>query len=291
MREWRGIARLGVGLILPLCAACGGPEGRDAPLVAPISPIKAASVPNPVPTKTVAPTRKVTTAKPTTAAAPKPIASHAASPAPSAQRPTDLLATVKATMDAMTSYQAVITATDDAKDGHKQVRTTTMIRYRAPGTYRFDVQSSTNAMASGSKTVLVSGEPTLKARAGGVLGIAKMTLSVNDANVVTTNGWSPDRIVMKAVLDRVSDGSYTVSVAGTTSVGDTPVKVLKVASTANGLDSDIAYELIGFEDSHTMRYWACYGAAAAGGTNPMLYQMVVDQITANPSLADSIFSL
>lgn len=224
------------------------------------------------------------TAKPTVKASTSPQAKPA---------PTDdakaLATAMQQAMAALTSYDAVVTAVDVRQDGKASTKTTTQIRYQAPGSYRMDVQTSTMAMAAGSKTLLTIGSPNVQVKAGGILGIATLTLPLTDDRVASLNHWTPDHLYAHTVVDRAMAGNGTWVIAGTATVAGTAVTMLTYTTPANALDPRIATERFGLDADHHVRFWAAYGGPETQAADGMLYQFTVESLTVNPTLAGSLF--
>lgn len=251
----------------------------------------AVSLPTPSPSPLQMRQTKRAAAKPAATPSPKasaPAAKGGTKPARDNTKPaesaTALLARAKAATAALTSYQCVIQSVDVRKDGNDTMRTQTMIRYQAPHLYRFDVQESSTPLATGSATVLRHGDSTIKAKAGGLLGMMTLTLPLTDGRVASTNGWTPDKLLMHPVLARY-DAHYTVTTAGTSQVAGIPVTVLKLSHPANPLDPAIAYELLALDSEGLVRSWSCHSEQA------QLYQFTVQQLIPNPSLPEATFTL
>ena len=285
-------------------SACGAPAVSEmaAPAgpspVARVAPAATPDVPLPTPTPRVH--RTVATAAPPSAGV-KPVAGVATALAPAAAKPVKAppaapdaaaqLLQVQAAMAALTSYRMQVSGTDARKDGSLTTRTQVGITYQAPGDYRFDVQTSTIALAVGSHTIFHTGGSTVQAKAGGILGLVTLTLPLTDSKVVSANNWTYDKLLMHAVVDRAISGGGTVSAAGTATLGGDALTVLKVATPANALDPDIAYELIGYDAGHHVRLWACYAGAGIKAASGLLYQSAIEQFTANPAVPDGTFKL
>jgi hypothetical protein len=281
-----------------LLSACGG------------VPVTTAEAPCPAPSATPAPakSRPVLATKPTAAQSPKPTAaattarpatksspaaSPAARPAPKAAVLLDaaaMAADMQQAMAGMTAYDAVVTATDFRSDGKATTKTTTQIRYQAPGSYRMDVQTSTMPMAAGSKTLLTIGSPNVQVKAGGILGLATLTLPLKDERVASLNHWTPDNLLSHPVVRRAMASEGTWRVAGTATVAGTPVTILELTTPANALDPAIAYERFGIDSDHHLRLWACYGGPETKAADGLLYQFTVAHRTVNPSLPAGLFA-
>jgi hypothetical protein len=293
-------ACLGMGMLV----ACGADPGTSPAVpatgqAAALMPVVTAT---PTPKPTAKPTAKKTTqtktpaktapsSKPTASASTKPTEKASPTPAPKAADAMQALSDLKQTLDGQQTTQSWNTVTDNKKDGSKTVRTKSLTRTQAPGSYRLEVLDSTNSTKVGSKAVFTYGDRQVKVKPGGVLGIVTLTLPMSDEKALSLNGWQVNQFVVKGVLDRLTGGGYDAAVAGTTTVSGTELKVLKVTSAHNTLDADIAYELIGYDAEQNVRLWAVYGKPSLGLPQDLMYQLVTEKIEVNVNLAADTFKL
>jgi hypothetical protein len=280
--------RLLVSATTMLLSACGGvpATAAEAPCPAPSGiPAPAKSRPALATKPAPKPSAAATTGKPATKSSPGPHAKAAILPDAAA-----MAADMQQAMAAMTAYDAVVTATDFRSDGKATTKTTTQIRYQPPASYRMDVQTSTIPMAAGSKTLLTIGSPNVRVKAGGILGLATLTLPLKDERLASLNHWTPDNLLSHSVVSRALASNGTWRIAGTATVAGTPVTILALTTPANALDPAIAVERFGIDSDHHLRLWACYGGPKTKAADGLLYQFTVAQRTVNPSLPAGLFT-
>ncbi len=296
----RGLATV-LGLLLLSANGCGAEVPATATEICPPVPI-AAAAPTPKPATTAKPGSKPTakpTAKPATGTpTPKPGASASAKPAdpdpaPAADDPFELLNAVKEYSLGQPSMKATISSYEMKADKSKSNTATFNLQVQGDS-YRLDCIKHTKSNNVGSKTVLVYGQDSARVKPTGLLSLVTVTLKLTDANLISQNGITLDKILSHGVLERVTSGGYTAEVAGKTKIGNDPVTLIKLRpeSGDHPLTKDADYEYVGFDDNNMYRMWGLYGKAELGlPQNNLLYQITVDSAEAGAPVSPDVFKL
>lgn len=84
-------------------------------------------------------------------------------------------------------------------------------------------------------------------RPGGALKFITKELNMNDSNITTTNNYTPEKVDLFALNERMSQSSYKAEISGKTVLDGKDIYLLKITTDNNDLDPRISYEVIGFD--------------------------------------------
>ncbi|MBC7542975.1 MAG: hypothetical protein H7338_09620, partial [Candidatus Sericytochromatia bacterium] len=260
---------------------------------------EAAVVPAPKPTGK--PTAKPPVKKPTTTASAKPgstppakpAAGASAAPEPEAPDAMDILNEVKTVTLGQTSLRGTISNYEMKFDKSKTSSST--FKMQSQGlSYRLECSAHSKPSNVGSKTVLVYGQPTARVKPAGLLSLVTVTLALTDANLLSQNGITLDKILSHGILERLTNGEYDVEQAGTTTIGSDKITILKATKNSgpNPLFADADYEYVGFDEKKLYRMWALYAKPElALPQNNLLYQVTVTGLETGVTIAAAAFKL
>jgi hypothetical protein len=286
-----------VALLTVAATACGGQTPTSTAQTPGLSALPSPTA-SPTP-KAVKQTKKPATpkasAKPSPTKSASPTAHSSSSPTtkptPKADDAETLFSAMLDKIGSATSYVASVRVTDNNKYKVKTTTSTMKITFKAPGSHRIDIQETTNTLTKGGKMSFKMGEAKAKLRPGGILGVALMDMALSDTTITTGCEWRLDQVVAAGLVSRLTSG-YKAEIAGQTTVGGESIRVLKiVAEGTNSLDSDIEYEHVGIDADNMLRYWAVYAKPGVNVPNSLMWQMTMDSVDMNATVADSTFTI
>ncbi len=155
--------------------------------------------------------------------------------------------------------------------------------FQAPRNEAFIIQKHNNSLLVGAKMVW-KGEQTAKVKAGGVLGLFPMDMSITDYKLTTNRGWSMDKLDHEGILSRALDPKSQLTLVGKSNINGKEAFMIKVKG--SGLDDAVTEETIAI-DAKT--YMIIANEVYSG--EELVFQSKINIESINPSVPAGTFEL
>jgi outer membrane lipoprotein-sorting protein len=137
---------------------------------------------------------------------------------------------------------------------------------RSPNLVKLEMTAhSKKASSVGTKILYTSDSGKVKVRPAGILSIVTTDLDMNDARIVSPNGYTPDKTDIFGLVHRLSKPDYEAELVGKSTIKGIEMYILNIKSkSTNELDPKIKYEHIGFDPKDfTVKLWETYDGSGS----------------------------
>ncbi len=164
----------------------------------------------------------LTSLKPTAGAGTTPGQQYQAPGTPAAGSEAAAQALVKdvgAAFQTLQGYSGSIECTDSKNGTGKNIISKANVKFMKPENIKVELTfNSDDPKKAGTKAVWKGGD-TMKVKPSGLLGFAKVDLSIGDTRLLTENGWKINQFSLKANIDTLTSPSAKVKYLGRNQLG------------------------------------------------------------------------
>ncbi len=238
------------------------------------------------------PKKSTTSTTPSTISTPSPVATVA--PVVSTNPADKGRLIINKIMDKITSANAFETEVEKYEksltDGKVVQQTFKIDERKSTGDVKLEVLYHTTSSSIGAKLHFVVGSGKITVRPGGALSFITKELDQTDSNIISANGYTPEKVDLLTLAKRFSDTSYKVELTGKTTIGGNDVYLLKITNSGtNTLDPRIKFETLGFDPkTFEVKLWEVYSASSE--TEPFM-RITMKSFTVLDSIPDSTFKV
>ncbi|MBC7474415.1 MAG: hypothetical protein H7263_09000 [Candidatus Sericytochromatia bacterium] len=273
--------------IQAVAPACTCPTAQPTPEATSTPVVK-----KPIKNKSKKSTTATTTSTPSRTSTPSPVATVA--PVVSTNPADKGRLILNKMMDKITSANAFETEVEKYEksltDGKVVQQTFKIDERKSTGDVKIDVLYHTTSSSIGAKLHFVVGSGKITVRPGGALSFITKELDQTDSNIVSANGYTPEKVDLLTLAKRFSDTSYKAELTGKTTIDGNDVYILKITnSETNTLDPRIKFETLGFDPkTFEVKLWEVYSASSE--TEPFM-RITMKSFTVLDSIPDSTFKV